>query len=94
MFYFTYVLQSLRDNLHYIGHCKDLKERLGEHNSGKVISTRNRRPLELIYFEACKDLNSAIQREKYFKTGFGRRYLKNRLGGRSVKEQARPPSQA
>ena len=79
MFFFTYVLKSKLDGKLYIGYTKALKKRLGEHNCGNVISTRYRRPFILIYYEACLSKTKAIKREKYFKTGFGRRYLKNRL---------------
>ena len=63
----------------YIGWTDDLKNRLKSHNAGKVKSTKDRMPLELIYYEACLNKEKAILREKYFKTGFGRRFLKNRL---------------
>jgi len=78
MFY-TYVLFSEKDRKYYIGFSRDLKERIYKHHSGKVKSTENRRPLKLIYYEACLNEQDAIKREKYFKTGFGRRFLKNRL---------------
>ncbi|OGK08365.1 excinuclease ABC subunit C [Candidatus Roizmanbacteria bacterium RIFCSPHIGHO2_01_FULL_35_10] len=79
MFYFTYVLKSLKDNHLYIGWTDNLKERINEHNKGSVISTKNRQPLKLICYEACLDKKSAILREKQLKTGFGRVYLKRRL---------------
>jgi putative endonuclease len=50
------------------------------HNLGKVDSTKLRQPLGLVYFEACKYKEKAIKREKQLKTGFGRAYLKRRLG--------------
>ena len=78
MFY-TYVLRSKKDSKLYIGFTPDLKRRLREHNEGKVISTEKRRPMELVYYEACLDEKKAVKREKYFKTGFGRRYLKDRV---------------
>ncbi len=78
MFY-TYVLLSEKDEKFYVGVTKDLRERLEKHKIGKVKSTANRRPLKLIYYEACLDERDAIKREKYFKTGFGRRFLRNRL---------------
>jgi len=56
-----------------------MKRRIDEHNFGYVESTRNRRPLELIYSEACKNEKDTIAREKYLKTGMGKRFLKNRL---------------
>ncbi len=77
--YYTYVLKSFKDNKLYIGYTNDLRNRIKEHESGLVKSTKNRRPLKLIYYEACLNKYDAIKREKYFKTGFGRRFLKNRL---------------
>ena len=70
---------SNRDKDFYVGFTKDLKKRLDEHQRGLVESTASRRPLELIYYEACLNVNDAVAREKYFKTGFGRRFLKNRV---------------
>ncbi len=77
MFY-TYILKSKKDNKLYVGFTDDLKKRFQEHNNGKVDSTKNRKPFELIYYEACKSKIKALKREKYFKTGFGRKFLKER----------------
>ncbi|MDP2638905.1 MAG: GIY-YIG nuclease family protein [Candidatus Azambacteria bacterium] len=79
MFYYTYLLQSEKDGKLYVGWTDDLKNRLIMHNSGLVPSTRSRRPLVLKYCEICTDKMKAIKREKYLKTGFGRRYLKTRI---------------
>jgi putative endonuclease len=79
MFYYTYVLKSKMDGKLYIGYTEDLKHRVEQHNKGEVESTKNRIPFELIYFEACLSKDGAIKREKYFKTGFGRRFLKERI---------------
>ena len=78
MFY-TYVLFSETDKKFYIGFTKDLKKRVEEHQNGSVLSTAHKRPFILIYYEACLNENDAIKREKYFKSGFGRRFLRNRL---------------
>lgn len=78
MFY-TYVLRSDKDGRLYIGYIDDLKKRLEKHMLGKVKITKHRRPFRLIYYEACISKIKAIAREKYFKTGFGRRYLKDRI---------------
>ena len=78
MFY-TYILMSDKDKEFYVGFTKDLKKRFKEHQKGLVASTVRRHPLELIYYEAFLNEADAIAREKYFKTGFGRRFLKNRL---------------
>jgi putative endonuclease len=79
MFYYTYVLKSLKDSNFYIGFTKDLVKRFNEHNSGKVNSTKYRLPFELVYYEACKNIEDAIHREKYLKSSYGHRCLKNRL---------------
>lgn len=77
MFY-TYVLKSEKDNLHYIGYSEDLRKRVREHNHGLVQATKNRLPVKLIYYEACLNKQKALQSEKYLKTGFGRRFLNSR----------------
>ena len=75
--FFVYVLKSLKDNKRYIGMSSNLNRRLLEHNRGLVKSTRNRKPLELIYFEEFEDKSNALKREKFFKTGCGREFLKS-----------------
>ncbi|HRY52788.1 MAG TPA: GIY-YIG nuclease family protein [Candidatus Portnoybacteria bacterium] len=79
MFFYTYILLSKKDGKLYIGFTEDLKKRIGEHANGGVCATKERRPLELIYYEACESKEKALKREKYFKTGFGRRFLKERI---------------
>jgi len=56
-----------------------LKSRFDEHNSGSVKSTKDRRPLELVYSEACISKEDALRREKYLKTTYGKSYIKNRI---------------
>ena len=70
---------SNRDNNFYTGYTENLKNRLDQHQRGKVESTKNRRPLKLTYWEGCLNQKDALQREKYLKTAWGKRYLKNRL---------------
>jgi putative endonuclease len=79
MFNYTYVLRSRKDNQFYTGCTKDLKLRFEKHTKGQVESTKDRRPLELIYYEACKNKKDAYHREKYLKRYYGKMYLKNRL---------------
>ena len=78
MFY-TYILKSKKDGLHYTGFTKNLKLRFEQHNKGQVESTKHRQPLELIYYEACLNQEDATRREKYLKTHYGKMYLKKRL---------------
>jgi putative endonuclease len=79
MIYYVYLLLSEKDNLFYTGYTSDLKNRLEQHNSGKVFSTKNRTPLRLIYYEGCLNQQDATRREKYLKSGSGKIYLRNRL---------------
>ena len=79
MNYYVYVLQSLKDYMFYVGFTKDIKKRIDEHYNGKVESTKNRRPIKLIYWEGCLNQKDATIREKYLKTAWGKRYIKNRI---------------
>jgi putative endonuclease len=63
----------------YVGFSKNLHNRLEEHNNGLVKSTKHRIPLELVYWEGCTNQADATNREKYLKTAWGKRYIKNRL---------------
>lgn len=78
MFY-TYVLRSKKDKKLYVGFTSDLKKRIERHKNGECSATKNRRPLNLIYYEACNSKYDAMKREKSLKTGFGRAYLKRRI---------------
>ena len=76
---YTYVLLSEKDGHFYVGFTKDLKQRFEKHQKGRVESTKNRRPLKLIYYEACLSQEDATRREKNFKTHLGRQFLRKRL---------------
>lgn len=66
MFYF-YVLKSKKDNNLYFGSTNDLRRRLLDHNSGKVPSTKTRRPFEIRYYEAYFNEDNARKRESSIK---------------------------
>ena len=76
--WYVYVLQNRRRHW-YIGSTKDLRKRILKHNSGKNKSTKHGVPWKLIYCEISINQQDARARERYFKSGMGRRYLKNRL---------------
>ena len=78
-FSYTYVLLSEKDGKFYTGCSDDLKGRFEEHSRGRVASTKNRRPLKLVYYEACRDRKDARHREKYLKTHHGKMFLRSRL---------------
>jgi putative endonuclease len=77
--YYVYLLKSMKDGNNYVGYTNDLKSRLSTHKKGGVKSTRDRLPIELIYYEACLNQQDATKREKYLKSSWGKRYIKNRL---------------
>ena len=79
MFYYVYVLLSTKDRKFYTGYTKNLKLRFEQHCKGLVESTKDRRPLKLIYYEVCLNQQDATHREKYLKTYHGKMFLKNRL---------------
>ena len=74
MFY-VYVLKSGLDGNLYVGYTKDLRERFQDHQNGRVPSSKPRRPLELVFYEAYKSTADAKRREKYFKTSKGKSSL-------------------
>ncbi len=78
-FHYVYVLRSLKDRLFYIGYSDDPKTRLKNHNTGKNTSTKNRRPLRLIFYEAFLNKQDALKRERYFKTTKGKTTLRQML---------------
>ena len=78
MFY-VYILLSQKDNRFYVGMTGDLKRRMAEHQHGKVESTRQRRPLQLICYEAYIYKEEAERRERFLKTSDGKKDLKKRL---------------
>jgi len=75
--YYTNVLRSLKDKKLYTGFTNDLERRLKQHQNGLCESTKNRVPFELIFYEEFENRSEAIMREKFFKTGKGREFLKN-----------------
>ena len=77
--YYVYVLYSKEQDKFYIGYTEDLRRRMAEHNSKKSLSDRVLKNLKLVYYEACKAKRDAMRRELQLKTGFGRKYLRERL---------------
>ncbi len=76
----VYVLFSEKDYQLYTGYSSDIEKRLGYHNRGETKSTKNRRPLKLIFCEYYLFKKDAMKREKYLKTSAGKKALKLMLG--------------
>jgi len=77
--WYTYLIQSEKDNHWYTGCAADLRKRFKQHSEDLASSTKRRGPFSLIYYEACLNKDDAFARERYLKSGKGKRYLKNRL---------------
>jgi len=76
MFYYTYILQSLKNDSLYIGYTSDLQKRFKEHNSGMSKATKPFIPYKLIFYEAFLNRIDAKNRETYLKGGYGRKTIK------------------
>lgn len=77
--YFVCVLISKFDNNFYVGFTTDLIKHLKEHQDGKALAIKERKPLKLGYYEVCYNKFDAIRRERYLKSGMGRRFIRNRI---------------
>ena len=76
LMYYTYILKSLSDNIHYYGQTENLQKRVEEHNFGLSGYTKKHLPWKLIYFEEYSTRSEAMMREKFFKTIAGHKWLK------------------
>lgn len=76
MKFYTYVIQSELDGSLYKGHTENLVNRLKQHNSGMNKSTKSKVPWKLVHYEDFLSRELAIERERYFKTAAGRRFIK------------------
>ena len=79
MFYYVYILQSLKNSSFYIGYTSDLKKRFKEHNSGESKATKPFIPYKLIFYEAFLNRIDAKNREESLKSGWGFRSIKKML---------------
>jgi putative endonuclease len=77
--HYVYVLRSVSDHGFYIGYSANLRKRFKQHVQGDSFATSYRGPWELIYYEAYVDQADSLGREKYLKSGAGRRFLKAQL---------------
>jgi putative endonuclease len=79
--YYVYILESVQTpGAKYVGSTRDLKKRLGDHNSGRSVYTAKYRPWTLVCYHAFADQNRAIAFEKYLKTGSGHEFRRRHFG--------------
>ncbi|OGI68250.1 hypothetical protein A2738_02180 [Candidatus Nomurabacteria bacterium RIFCSPHIGHO2_01_FULL_42_15] len=77
-----YILKSLKKGKRYIGYTgKTAEKRLIEHNSNSNVFTRQNKPFVLIYTEEYQTKAEAIKREKFLKSGQGRKFLDGKISG-------------
>ena len=76
--YYVYAIKN-KENRIYVGLSKEVDRRLLDHNSGRVFSTKGYRPWDMLFIEACENRIDAREREKYYKSGIGKEYLKSIL---------------
>jgi putative endonuclease len=77
--HYVYVLRSAKDRNLYTGYTTDLRKRVADHTAGKARTTRDRRPLHLIYYEAYLLPKDAKAREVFLKSGTGKRFIRKQL---------------
>jgi len=77
--FYVHLLRSVADDGFYIGFSRDLKRRFSEHKRGICFATKHRRPWKLIYYETYTEREDAEKRERYLKSGAGRRLLRHQL---------------
>ena len=87
--HYIYILLLKNNNL-YTGTTNDLKRRYNEHKKGKIISTKNKRPLRLIHYEVYLLKSDALRREKFLKTTEGKRLLRQQIKNCFAKLMVRP----
>ena len=73
--YYVYVLENAGSGRLYIGSSAQPDERLTAHNAGRVRSTKAYRPWTRVLLEEHPDRDGAVRRERYLKSGWGRREL-------------------
>ena len=78
-FYYVYILRSLKSKKWYTGYTNDLRKRFSDHQKNLSAYTKGRGPFKLIYNQASLHEEDAKARERYLKSGMGKRYLKSRL---------------
>ena len=80
MSYYSYVLKSVKNGILYKGSTQDIEKRIEYHNKGLVQYSSKHIPWELVLFEEFKTRSEAMQREKWYKTGVGREWIKTQIG--------------
>jgi restriction endonuclease S subunit/predicted GIY-YIG superfamily endonuclease len=87
--FFVYAIRCDNDSI-YIGQTQDLQKRWKEHLAGQASDwTSQHKPLLIVHHEEYSSREEAVAREKWLKTGFGRKWIRREIAaGRLPAEQA------
>lgn len=66
--YYVYILKSLNKDSYYVGHTKNIYQRLLRHNIGEMKSTKTNAPYKVIHFEEFETRSKAMRREQQIKS--------------------------
>lgn len=77
---FVYIIKSNKNNRFYIGSAENVALRLEQHNKGENKSTKAYRPWSLAKVEEYSNKSLALKRERFLKSGVGRRVVRNLVG--------------
>lgn len=78
--YWIYILENQNDKGWYIGYTSDLKQRIETHQAGQGGQTTSRKDnWKLIYCEGYLNKEDALGRERFLKSGAGRRFIKKQI---------------
>ena len=81
--YYIYIMKSERNGKRYAGSTSKLPlDRVKDHNNGSNQFTRQNGPWNLIYSESFITKDEALRREKFLKSGQGRKWLDDNLDPR------------
>jgi putative endonuclease len=76
--HFAYILE-LKDKSYYHGSTDNIEQRIRQHENGSVISTKNFRPLKLVFYAAFESKQKAVEFERYLKSSSGFAFRNKRL---------------
>ncbi|MEY3079575.1 MAG: hypothetical protein RL086_728 [Bacteroidota bacterium] len=82
--FYSYVLLSKKNGILYKGSTDDIEKRLSTHNNGLVKFSSRHVPWELVLKEEFITRSEAMKREKWYKTGVGRDWIKEQLKGKNI----------
>ncbi len=75
--YYVYAIKSCTRYYVYVGISDTVERRFQEHQRDYNRTTKPYRPFALLYVEKCDNRIKAREREKYFKSGVRKEFLKS-----------------